>query len=379
MAVHLNPIENLPLMPQPLTFTVPPADDGIRLDKFLAGALAATESGQSREHVIGLIKSGAVAVSQTPQAKVKPALRLTANATVSLTRSPTTETPTALTPNPAIDFLLLYEDDQLAVISKPAGIATHPQRLDDESSLASGLLARFGPNLPLASGSPFKPGIVHRLDAETSGVMVIAKTQAALDTLKLQFREHSVEKRYFAIVHGVPDWDTISCGQPISRDPSRPQAVRIQSGGHPARTDFEVAERFNGFARITARPHTGRTHQIRIHLAHLGFPVICDRLYRGKAGGMRPGKHDGPRVGQHDGPRPGRMEGQQLLLSDLMPEGTRPHRGDRVLLDRQGLHAIRLGFSHPGTGERMVFEAPLPDDLEGTLMALRIHRGRSAE
>lgn len=340
-------------MPEPLQFTVPPADDGIRLDKFLAAAMASGESGQSREQVIALIKSGAVSVTGLSPSKIKPALRLSGGSIVTLPQDHLRAAPAGQIPNPAIDFLLLHEDDQLAVISKPAGIATHPQRLDDDSSLASGLLARFGPDLPLASGSPFKPGIVHRLDADTSGAMVIAKTQAALDALKLQFREHTVEKRYFALVHGVPDWDTISCGQPISRDPSRPQAVRIQAGGHPARTDFEVAERFNGFARITARPHTGRTHQIRIHLAHLGFPVICDRLYRGKSGASR------------------------LLLSDLMPEGTRPHRGDRVLLDRQGLHAIRLGFSHPTTGERVVYEAPLPDDLEGTLMALRIHRGQA--
>jgi len=326
------------------------AQDGMRLDKFLVAALG-QEQGVSREALIRLIQEGAVAVHGVAAGKVKPSLRLGVGQVVVLSYEGQAVAPTELVSNPGIDFELLYEDSALAVIGKPAGLATHPQRLDDDSSLASGLIARFGRDLPLAGDSPLKPGIVHRLDAETSGTMVIAKTAEAMASLKKQFREHTVEKRYMAIVTGAPEWDTIACGQPIARDPSRPHGVRIQADGHPARTDFEVAERFRGYARVTARPHTGRTHQIRVHLAHLGFPVVCDKLYRGKSGGAA-----------------------ELRLSELMPEGTTPFRGDRVLLDRHGLHALRLGFTHPQNGERMTVEAPVPEDLDGTQMALRIHR-----
>lgn len=338
---------------QPLRFIVPAHEDGVRLDRFLHGRLAESETAPlSRTAVAAMVESGSVSVRGVVAEKVKPSLKLSSGSEVTVVIGPVAATD--LPPNPQIDFELIHEDEDLAVISKPPGLATHPQMISDGSTLASGLVARFGPSLPLGGGSALRPGIVHRLDAETSGVMVIAKSEAAMTQLKAQFATSSVKKKYLALVAPAPDWDHRACAASIARDPFRPQAVRPDKEGRAAHTEFEVQEKFEGFSRVSCSPRTGRTHQIRIHLSLLGHPVVCDKLYGGKQGATK------------------------LLLSELMPTGVNPVRGDRVLLDRHALHAMRIAFVHPVSGQEMAFEAELPEDLEGVLMALRIHRRRES-
>jgi 23S rRNA pseudouridine1911/1915/1917 synthase len=182
---------------------------------------------------------------------------------------------------------------------------------------------------------------VHRLDRETSGVIVVAKTDAAHMALAAQFEARTTHKEYFAITHGVPDHDRDVIAQPIGAHPYHREKMAIRAGhstSRPAETYFEVLERFAGFTSVKVLPKTGRTHQIRVHLAHIGCPVLCDRLYSGRS----------------------QITRRELGGGD-----------DEVLLDRLALHARRLEFLHPTTGAPLVIEARLPDDIQRTLAALR--------
>jgi 23S rRNA pseudouridine1911/1915/1917 synthase len=196
-------------------------------------------------------------------------------------------------------------------------------------------------------GGPTRPGIVHRLDRDTSGVIVVAKTDQAHFHLAGQFEARTVEKEYFALVRGRPDRDRDQVDLAIGHHPHQREkmaARQDEPDSRPARTFYEVVERFDGFAAIRCRPKTGRTHQIRVHLASIGCPVLCDRLYGGQA---------------------------ELRLNEVARHEIQP---DRVLLDRQALHAQRLRLVHPSSGAPIEFSAPLPRDLSETLAALRQYR-----
>jgi 23S rRNA pseudouridine1911/1915/1917 synthase len=246
----------------------------------------------------------------------------------------------------AIGLSILHEDEAIVVVDKPAGMIVHPAKGHWEGTLASALAYHFG---PLSErGGPTRPGIVHRLDRDTSGVIVVAKNDQAHEALAAQFKARSVEKEYLAIVVGVPDRDRDVIDEPIGPHPTQREKKAIRredAGARPAVTTYEVVERFQGYALVRARPKTGRTHQIRLHLAHIGCPVLCDRLYGGRA----------------------RISELELIPRDKIGHDA----GDRMLLERQALHAEQLTINHPTTGERMGFEAPLPDDVRNTLAALR--------
>jgi 23S rRNA pseudouridine1911/1915/1917 synthase len=248
-----------------------------------------------------------------------------------------------------IPLTILYEDDAIVVVDKPAGMIVHPAKGHWEGTLASALAHHFG--TLSGRGGPTRPGIVHRLDRETSGVIVVAKNDQAHDALSAQFKAREVEKEYLAIVVGVPDRDQDVVDEPIGAHPTQREkkAIRRQdASARPAVTVFEVVERFAGFALVRALPKTGRTHQIRIHLAHIGYPVLCDRLYGGRA---------------------------KISELELIPKGKIGQDVGRdvekPLLERQALHAHRLAITNPTSGERMQFEAAMPDDMENTLAALR--------
>jgi 23S rRNA pseudouridine1911/1915/1917 synthase len=240
---------------------------------------------------------------------------------------------------------VLYQDQHVVVVNKPSGMVVHPARGHWSGTLASALQFHFGPSLS-TSGGASRPGIVHRLDRDTSGVILVARNDQAHAKLAKQFAARSIEKEYFALVAGCPrhDRDLIDC--PIGFHPRVREKMAIRPDhpdSRPAQTFYEVLERFDGFAALRALPKTGRTHQIRVHLNHIGCPVLCDRQY-----------------------------GQRSRIT--RGEIRRDPKDETVLLERQALHARRLRFQHPETGERMEVEAPLPADIAAVLTELREYR-----
>jgi 23S rRNA pseudouridine1911/1915/1917 synthase len=219
-----------------------------------------------------------------------------------------------------------FDDDDLLVVVKPAGLITHPTEARRTGTLVNRLL---GMRVPLApAGGPLRPGIVHRLDAGTSGLLVVAKTDQAYAGLRTIFRRHAVDRRYLALVRGHPEHVSFAVEAPLGRRAAR--IVIDRSEGRPASTDFAVRERLDRSTLVEAAPETGRTHQIRAHLSAIGHPILGDRAYGG-----------------------GGEEATRLRL-------TRPF-----------LHAWRLGFAHPTTGEPIDLEEPLPEDLDDALARAR--------
>ncbi len=249
-----------------------------------------------------------------------------------------------------IPLTILYEDDGIVVVDKRAGMIVHPAKGHWEGTLASALARHFG--TLSGRGGPTRPGIVHRLDRETSGVIIVAKSDQAHDALAAQFKSREVKKEYLAIVLGVPDRDRDVVDEPIGDHPTQREkkAIRREDpNARPAVTVFETVERFVGYSLIRALPRTGRTHQIRIHLAHIRHPVLCDKLY----GGGRT-----------------KITELELIPTNKIDQDDRS-RAEKRLLDRHALHAHRLTITNPTTGKQMQFEAPLPLDMENTLAALR--------
>lgn len=247
-----------------------------------------------------------------------------------------------------IPLALLYEDEHLVAINKPPGMVVHPARGHWTGTLVSALQFHFD---ELSSvGGPSRPGIVHRLDRDTSGVIVVAKNDLAHMRLAEQWEARTVEKEYFAIVAGRPDRDRDFVDEPIGFHPQQREKMAIRRGdpaSRSARSFYEVLTRLDGYATVRIVPHTGRTHQIRVHLAHIGCPVLCDKQYGGR---------------------------DQLTRGEL----SRDLGDSHVLLARQALHALRLSVDHPLTRERLTFSAPLPDDMQNTLTALNQWRATKA-
>lgn len=281
---------------------VDPAREGERLDVF-AAALA----GVTRSRAEALIRGGHVAVNGAPQAK--PGFRLKGGMAVRVTvpeAAPTTAQPED------IDLDILYEDDDLAVVFKPSGMVVHPAAGNASGTLVNALLGRLN-NLS-GIGGELRPGIVHRIDKDTSGLLLVAKNDMAHVSLSAQIKVHSVDRAYRAIVIGGFREDAGTVEGPIGRHPTDRKRMAIVPGGRAATTHWTVLERLRGATLIEARLTTGRTHQIRVHMASIGHPVLGDPVY-----------------GPKKSPYP--VTGGQLL------------------------HAYRIGFDHPRTGERMTFEA----------------------
>lgn len=313
----MQPMEN----PNPFDFEVPASDAGERLDKLVLAALPDL----TRAQVQALIKEGRVTVDDRPiKAGVK--LRGGEQIRVALPSDETAGEADAIAPE-AIDLKILYEDDDLVVLEKPAGLTVHPGVGNENGTLANALLARY-PELAEMQGAPEaegRMGIVHRLDKETSGLMVAARNLETLRALMNQFRERSVEKQYIALLERRPKTERGVIDAPIARDPRQRKRMAVVQGGRPAVTDFEIIDdnflEDRALVRLTL--HTGRTHQIRVHMAFIGCPVVGDRVY-----GFRK---------QH------------------------------LSLKRQFLHAALLAFTHPRSGERLKFESPLPPSLQNIL------------
>ena len=236
-----------------------------------------------------------------------------------------------------IELAVVHEDVHLIVVNKPAGLVVHPGAGTAGGTLVNALLGHVRDLSGV--GGVLRPGIVHRLDKGTSGLLVVAKDDEAHRALVRQFAGRTVEKEYLALVLGLPAQASGQVDAPIGRDPVHRQKMSVRAPrGREARTSWTVEERFDGAALLRVRIHTGRTHQIRVHLASIGHPVAGDPVY----GGTRT-------------PSSRRAGAREALLS----------------LARPALHAARLAFTHPVTGHRLAFSAPLPPDLVAVLDRLR--------
>ena len=281
-------------------------------------AVVARITGAARADVQRAIAAGSVRVDGEPRGK---AFRLRGGERLMIEIEPDAPLDAEGPPVP-----IRYEDDQLAVIAKPAGLVTHPTAGRRGGTLVNRLLA-MGLQLAPAGGT-LRPGIVHRLDAGTSGLLVVAKTDEAYDALRALFHDHAVDRAYLALVRGSVPNDAFAVDAPLGRRASR--IVVDATEGRRAETGFEVRERLPGATLLQAVPRTGRTHQIRVHLAAIGSPVLGDRAYGG-------GGDDARRLG----------------------------------LGRPFLHAWRLSFTHPTTHETVDLEEGLPEDLRTALDRLR--------
>ena len=308
-----------------LTFTIGPEQTGLRLDAFLASQI----EGWSRARLQRLIEAEDVLVNGKV-AKPSYKLRERDELEVELV-SPAT---TSFTPE-AIPIEIVHEDDTLVVVNKPAGLVVHPAAGIQSGTLANALAYHFE---QLPNASSIRPGIVHRLDRDTSGLLVVAKTEAALENLSDQFRARSVYKLYAALVHGRVASDSGRIEQPLARDPSNRTRMAVVRNGRSALSIYRVSQRFNRFTLLDVELKTGRTHQIRVHLAWLKHPVVGDETYGG---------------------------GRDNTIQD--PKLKSQIRG----LGRHFLHAEKLAFTHPATGERVQFHSPLPPELSALLTEIK--------
>jgi 23S rRNA pseudouridine1911/1915/1917 synthase len=303
----------------PRLLTVEPGEEGARLDRWLAARLPAL----SRARLQTLIARGDVRVDGRA---ARASARVRAGMAVEVTVPP----PAAAQPQPEdIPLRVVHEDAHLIVVDKPAGLVVHPGAGTRAGTLVNALLHRVKDLSGV--GGVLRPGIVHRLDRGTSGLLVVAKDDRTHQELARQFASRSVGKEYLAIVLGRPRRGEGEIASPIGRDPVHRQRMSVRAPrGRAALTRWSVAEALEGAALLRVRIHTGRTHQIRVHLASIGHPVAGDAVY----GGRRLPASAGARL-----------------------------REALAALDRPALHAARLAFSHPATGERVAFESPLPEDL----------------
>ncbi len=326
----------------PVRLDVAVADDqsGERLDRVLAAALPDL----SRTRIQALVKAGKVMVDGAPAAN--PSRRVAAGEAIAVEVPP----PEAAAPRAqAIALDIVHEDDELIVIDKPAGLVVHPGAGNHDGTLVNALLAHCGATLS-GIGGVERPGIVHRIDKDTSGLMVVAKTDRAHRSLSEQFADHGrtgpLERAYLALVWGAPRPARGTIDAPLDRDPRNREKIAVMRDGRgrAAVTHWEVVERFGPqpaplAALMRCRLETGRTHQIRVHMAHAGHPLMGDATYG--AGFRSKAVRLGPAA--------------QAALAAL---------------DRQALHAAHLAFRHPETGETLAFDSPPPPDMAALIEAL---------
>ena len=304
---------------------------GTRLDRFLMGATAE----MSRTHLQRLIRDGDVTVND--KVTKQPSYQLRAGDRVCLTLPPPRQLDTAAPEHIPLD--ILHEDSHLIVLNKPAGMLVHPASGVNSGTLVNALLSHCTDLSGI--GGVERPGIVHRLDKNTSGVLVVAKTDVVHRGLSAQFEAHSITRQYIAVVCGVPSEAAGTIDARLARSRrDRRRMTTVKTGGRHAITHYEVLERYPQFARLQLTLETGRLHQIRVHLQHIGHPAVGDAVYGG----------------------------EQRALNDAQ---TAALKQALARLKRQALHARHLGFTHPVTGEDLAFSTPIPEDMQQVINALR--------
>ena len=279
----------------------------------------------SRSRVAQLAAGGGVRVDERPR---KPAFRVRRGQAVEITVPP--PAPSGVQPE-AIPLDIVLEDADLLVVNKPAGLTVHPAPGHPSGTLVNALLSAVRDLAGI--GGELRPGIVHRLDKDTSGLLVVAKSDAAHRVLAAQFKAHTAQRTYLAVVRGRVRRDEGTIAAALGRHPVRRTRIAVVARGRPAVTHYTVLERFRNATLLACRLETGRTHQIRVHLAHAGHPLLGDPVY-------------------------GRARAPEIA--------------------RQALHAARLEFTHPRTGRRVTCTAPVPDDMVRLLARLRAEAGQEA-
>jgi 23S rRNA pseudouridine1911/1915/1917 synthase len=304
---------------QTIDVRLEPAHAGWRLDRALAAAVPTI----SRERLKALIRSGAVEARGTPVRD--PAIKVKGDENLRVA---------VPTPKPAhnepqdIPLTILFEDEHLLVVEKPAGLVVHPAAGNFDGTLVNALLHHCAGNLS-GIGGVARPGIVHRIDKDTSGLLVVAKTDVAHEGLAKQFAAHSIDRRYLAIVNGTPKATAGTVDAPLARSAANRKKIAIVEGvrGKRAVTHWKRLEMLRGAALVECRLETGRTHQVRVHMASIGHPLVGDPVYG----------------------RSGKAHGK--LLKDIG-------------FHRQALHAAELGFTHPVTKRKLSFSSPMPPDMQ---------------
>jgi 23S rRNA pseudouridine1911/1915/1917 synthase len=342
----------------PTVFNAGEEDTGQRLDHYLVARIPNV----SRVRVQLLVEQGKVLVNDRP---AKASLKLKGNEQIEITGTVEAAPLKAFAED--IPLTVVFEDKELAVVNKPAGMVVHAssgsaEDVRNRGTLVNALLFRF--NKLSEMGGELRPGIVHRLDKDTSGLIVVAKNDVAHRKLVEQFSSRQVHKTYIALVHNWPKTDEGTVTDPIGRDPRN--RTRMSTAGIDSRTavsHYKVVERlltpYGRFARVEVRIETGRTHQIRVHMASVGHPVVGDTLY------------GAPKILL---PNTLARERQGTAISSRTEAKKARSRGESaatISLPRNFLHAARLNFTHPKSGKAVAFDAPLPEDLESFLEKLR--------
>lgn len=315
----------------PFAIQAPPETAGQRVDRFLAEAIGSLSRSRLKTLILdGRVHGDGKRVSG-PAEPVRAGTLYVVDPPVPVAAQPVAQ---------IIPFDILYEDDDLIVLDKPAGLVVHPAPGNEDGTLVNALLAHCGDSLP-GIGGERRPGIVHRLDKDTSGVMVVAKTELALAGLSATFAARDLDRFYLALCWGLPAPAAGEIEGAIGRDPKeRKRMAVVKQGGREALTRYRMLKAWHAsVALLECRLATGRTHQIRVHLATKGHPIIGDPVYLRRIPAVARG----------------------------VPE---PARGAMLDFPRQALHAARLGFAHPRTGEALSFETPPPADMQALIACL---------
>lgn len=325
----------------PTEFVVRARQSGRRLDAYLVARFADF----SRSVIQKLIDAQAVLINDQP---TKASYRVREGDRVRIWLPDIGDG----TPTPEeIPIRIVYEDEGFVVVDKDAGMIVHPAKGNWSGTLVNALQFHFEQLSHV--GGPERPGVIHRLDRDTSGLVIVGKDDVIHRKIALQFEERTVRKEYLALVYGEPDRDSDYIDRPIGPHPTVREKMAVRSlieGGREALTFYEVVERFRGYALVRCKPKTGRTHQIRVHMLHIGHPIVADKPYSGRS---------------------------QLALSDVIDHGVAARAEidpSTVLIGRQALHAYRLELTHPRTGAAISFESPLHGDMAAALEAIRTHR-----